>query len=236
MELQRVVFFLVVLTCAALGCASPSVGATIGGLPATFQGLLPCADCPGIDYQLDLFDDGAFYLGMTYRDRGDAAFYDIGTWSIEPDGRTLALRGGADAPTRFRIVDAATLRLLDRAGNDIASSLSYDLQRSVEFVGMEPRLAMRGMYAYFADAALFTECLTGRRMPVAPEGDNAALERAYLKARREPGEELLVSIEGRIAVRPPMEGEGLRPTVVVDAFLAVLPGEACGDAPTARQR
>lgn len=49
----------------------------------------------------------------------------------------------------------------------------------------------------------------------------------------EPGESLLVTFEGRIAMRPPMEGEGLRPTVVVEAFQTVLPGETCKGAVTA---
>jgi len=234
----RAMMMTFLLTCAALGCSTPSVGATLGGLPATFQGLLPCADCPGIDYQLNLFDDGVFYLRMSYSERGDATFDDIGTWSIDANSGTLALWGSAETPTLFRIVNEGTLRLLDSQGNDIASRLSYDLRRSEKFVAIEPRMTMRGMYLYFADAGLFTECLTGRMMPVALEGDNAALERAYLNARTEAGENLLVTIEGRIAMRPPMEGDGLRPTVVVEKFIAVTPGGTCTTAlnPTARPR
>ena len=46
---------------------------------------------------------------------------------------------------------------------------------------------MSGMYSYLADAANFTECLTGARYPVAMEADNLALERAYLaRARTSP--------------------------------------------------
>jgi hypothetical protein len=104
-------------------------------------------------------------------ERGDAAFYDIGSWSIDPSGESLALSGIAEAPTLFRIFDANTLRLLDRNGEEISSPLNYDLRRAGVFVAIEPRLVMRGMYSYFADAGLFTDCLTGRRMPVAPEGD-----------------------------------------------------------------
>ena len=230
------VLLVVLPTCAALVCSMPTTGGALGELPATFRGLVPCADCPGIDYQLNLFDDGVFYLGMTYRERGDAAFYDIGSWSIDPSGESLALSGGAETPTICRIVGANTLRLLDRNGEEIPSSLNYDLRRAGEFVAIEPRLDMRGMYFYFADAGLFTECLTGRKMPVAPEGDNAALERAYLKTRRESGEELLASFEGRIEMRPPMEGDDLLPTVVVEKFHSILPGETCQSASTPRQR
>jgi copper homeostasis protein (lipoprotein) len=87
---------------------------------------------------------------------------------------------------------------------------------------------MRGMYRYFADAGLFTECLTRRKWPVAQEKDNAALEAAYSKARLIPGEELLVNLEGQIATRPKMEGKGTQPTLVVERFIGVSPGETCG--------
>lgn len=87
---------------------------------------------------------------------------------------------------------------------------------------------LRGMYVYMADAALFTECETGKRYPVAFEGDSVALERAYLEARRRPGEELLISLEGRFAERPAMDGGGTETSLVVDRFIGVWPGETCG--------
>jgi len=92
----------------------------------------------------------------------------------------------------------------------------------------EPQLLMRGMYSYMADAALFKECLTGRKMPVAMEGDNAALERAYLKAQRQPGEELLIEVEGHIVERPAMEGNETVESLVVERFIGIWPRETCG--------
>jgi copper homeostasis protein (lipoprotein) len=87
---------------------------------------------------------------------------------------------------------------------------------------------MRGMYVYMADAALFTECETGKRYPVAFEGDSVSLEWAYLEARRQPGEEVLISVEGHFAERPAMEGNGTEESLVVDRFIGVWPGESCG--------
>lgn len=97
------------------------------------------------------------------------------------------------------------------------------------FAGGDPDgpLVMRGMYMYMADAALFTECSTGRRVPVAMEGDNRALENAYLKARQNPGEALLVTLVGRIVERMPMEGPGPVATLLPEKFLGVYPGEKC---------
>jgi uncharacterized lipoprotein YbaY/heat shock protein HslJ/uncharacterized lipoprotein NlpE involved in copper resistance len=200
-----------------------------GRLPATFEGELPCADCPGIHYRLDLFADRVFFLRMTYLGRGTGAISDsLGTWEMSGNQDRLSLFGGEESPLSFRIVDHDTLRKLDLEGREIESSLNYDLRRKEGFPPLEIRLTMRGMYSYYADAAQFEECLSGRRFEVAMEADNVALERAYLEARREPGEALLVSLQGRIAERPAMEGDAMVLTVVPERFLGVWPGETCG--------
>ncbi len=88
--------------------------------------------------------------------------------------------------------------------------------------------AMRGMFRYMADAAVFTDCATGQRHPVAMAEDYVALERAYLESRPEPGGEVLVTFNGRIEDRPRMEGDGTVPTVVVERHGGAWPGETCG--------
>jgi len=214
--------------------ASPAAGKTgspagLGELPASFEGDLPAADGPGIRYHLDLFPDQAFALRLTYLGRrDDTRFEDIGTWKVSPDGGTLTLRGEREAPVMFAIKDAHTLRKLDLAGREIVSKLNYDLTRREPFEPIEPRLLLRGMYRYTADAGIFQECLTGWRLPVAQEADNATLEAAYSRARREPGEELLVTLEGSIANRPRMEGPGMQRALVPERFINVWPGETCG--------
>jgi heat shock protein HslJ len=89
---------------------------------------------------------------------------------------------------------------------------------------------LRGMVVYFADAARFTECLTGADHPVAAEGDRPALERAILAHRAGELTPILATIEGRIEPRPRMEGGGEEPTVVVDRLVAVWPGQSCAQA------
>jgi copper homeostasis protein (lipoprotein) len=238
-RLAKVVCAVVAAT--ALGCSSAAaddtvrsvatdpVPATLGDLPASFEGELPCADCPGIFYHLDLFEDRVFFLRTTYDGRGVGAVVDtIGSWVMAGDDGRLALFGGTEAPVFFRIVDGGTLRKLDVEGRDIESSLNYDLKRMKEPDPIEPLLKMRGMYRYMADAGLFTECLSGRRFAVAMEADNISLERAYLRARQQPGDELMVSLQGRIAERPAMEGDAIVLTVVPEHFIGVWPGETCG--------
>lgn len=86
---------------------------------------------------------------------------------------------------------------------------------------------MRGLFAYMADAATFVDCRTGERLPVAMEADYLALERAYLDNREEPGRPLLVIIDGYVAERPAMEGDGIENVVIVDRFVEIRVGELC---------
>jgi heat shock protein HslJ len=84
-----------------------------------------------------------------------------------------------------------------------------------------------GLYEYLADAASFTDCATDLRVPVALESDHAALERAYLAARREVGERMLVTLKGRIEARPRVDGEDAQDFLVVTRHEQVWPAESC---------
>lgn len=230
-----------VVAAAALGCAGsrtsdpPVVTATrdsepaLGPLPTSFAGDLPCADCAGLRYNLNLFPDQVYFLSIRYLGKEEAlVVHDIGNWTLSSDRKILALTGGREQALRFTVVDQQRLRMRDRDGHDIDSRLSYTLVRSSRFEPIEPRTVMRGMYRYMADAGSFTECLTGRRWPVAQEGKNAELERAYSSQRRQPNDELLVALEGSVVMRPAMEGTAVRPTLVVERVIEFVPRETCG--------
>ena len=240
---MRIAAAFVALACLGLpGCAAgPSAApAGVGGmstprsaeppklsLPASFTGTLPCADCEGIDYRLDLFEDRSFFLRTAYRGRTPGEFDDVGSFDWSSDGRALIAQGGREAPLRFSIESADEIRLLDLAGQPIDSALNYSLRRASGLAPLEPRLNLRGLYRYMADAGLFDECSTGRRLPVAMEADNAALERAYLEQRPEPFAPVMALVEGRIAMRMPMEGPGPVPMLVPERFLRLSPGDSC---------
>jgi copper homeostasis protein (lipoprotein) len=194
--------------------AVPEVG--LSGLPASFVGDLPCADCPAVRYHLDLFADGSFFLRTTYIDR-PVRFDEIGHWVVA-DGHLLKLQTGDAVSDQFEITTATTLRKLDRTGNRIDSKLNFDLKRQAAFAPIEPSLQMRGLYAYMADAGWFTECSSRKRFPVAQEGDNAALEAAYSKSRPNPGDSVLAMVDARIAMRAVGEGGSERLALVVDHF------------------
>src|SRR5580765_7799207 len=218
------------LGCALLlACCGPAMAASaLGSLPATFSGVLPCADCTGIQVQLNLLPESAYVQRMTYRrDAHDDSWYELGAWSLLSDGRTLLLTGDREGGAYWAVTATGALRKLDREGNRIDSNLPYELSRRPRLESIEPRAKMQGMFRYLADAARFRECRSGLQWPVAMSEDYLALEKAYGARRTAPGAELLVSLNGRVEQRPRREGSGTEPTLVVERFLLTLPGKQC---------
>jgi uncharacterized lipoprotein YbaY/heat shock protein HslJ len=204
--------------------AAPSA-ATLGALPATFTGDLPCADCPALRYTLNLFADGAFYLREFYEGRNAPPRYDIGRWMLSSDGVIVQLAGGRDAPVRLRIVDADTLRLLAPDGTERPPAPRPWLVRREEFQPISPELAMSGMVRVDGDSVSFTECLTGQRWPVDAEGDAAKLRAAVSAPQGAAARPVLVSLEGALSPA----GAGAAPTLRVMRVISAWPGRSCRD-------
>jgi copper homeostasis protein (lipoprotein) len=196
-------------------------------LPATLKGTLPCADCEGIRYHLDLWLDGVFHLRQTYL--GKSRFVDDrGRWDTDPSRTVISLHGSRERLRQFEVKGPHTIRLLDQQGRPIESSLPYELTGDGTLTPTDVSLELQGMFRYMADAARFEDCLSGRSYPVAMKGDYIQLERAYLKAAKpESGAPLMASFEGDITGRPAMEGNALTQTVVVRRFIGVWPDQSC---------
>jgi heat shock protein HslJ len=90
-------------------------------------------------------------------------------------------------------------------------------------------MSLQGMYSYKADAGTFVDCATREQWPVAHEGDNATLEREYLKAKIAPGAPLLVTVQGGLDMRPKVDGRGKETTLIIQRFVRTWPRETCGD-------
>jgi len=111
-------------------------------LPSSFSGVLPCADCPGLQYQVEFHDDGSYRMRMTYMERGtNGAGKDVddaGAWQLVLDGQRVTLRSEQNTTTTFAVRDPDTLRLLDKNGKEISSGLNYDLKRATQYAPIEP--------------------------------------------------------------------------------------------------
>jgi heat shock protein HslJ len=219
-----------------LALAGPAAGAgsasRLGTLPATYAGLLPCADCAGIRYQIDVLPRSAFVQRTTYLRNGrDETVYELGSWSLSVDGGTLVLEGARDV-AYWAIQDARTLRKLDPQGQPIVSTLPYELRRTTGAAPVEPRLRLQGMFRARADAPRFRDCGSRLEWPVARSDDFPALERAYHEKRSDSGAEMRVAIDARIERRTRADGSGSQPTLVVEHYVKAMPGDSCESSAT----
>jgi copper homeostasis protein (lipoprotein) len=194
--------------------------------PATYLGVLPCADCPGIHYEVDLFSDGVYYQRMTYAER-DIQVDSIGRWLISGQPRQLVLRDGGIQPERFAIINASTLRMLDGEGHEIPNGLNYDLSRSTSFNPIEPFGEFTGLYRQQGEESRFVECVTGLSLPVLVAGSQVDLSQAHERARKQLGEPLPIRVEGMISQRISDKQSVARPTLVINRIVKVSPGSAC---------
>ncbi len=202
---------------------TPTIGAHGLRLPATFIGKGPCEDCPGIEFQLNLWSDQVFFLRRSGDDKDQDT---IGRWSVDADKHVLELRG-AGAQYDFRILGTDRLRLILPDEQGLVDGSDYDLTAADEIRPFDPHLPLRGMLTYVADEARFTECLTGRDYPLVKDGDYSALEHAYLAAGAEAGGPIMASFDGAIVREPAGAESDTGPKVLVERFVGVWPGESC---------
>jgi uncharacterized lipoprotein NlpE involved in copper resistance len=197
-------------------------------LPASFVGILPCADCAGIAQTLSLREDGLYRMRRTYLGKPGNPFAEIGRWQVDASGRLL-LRSGAEQ-SLFEIAGADTLRQLDRAGQPIRSELNYSLRRTAAFDAIDESLRWRGEMIYMADAANFTDCASGLRWPIAmTEAREVATWPWSAPTRRGARHRARRCRSPSTAAWQTMPGtEGPpREHMVVEAFIATEPGRRC---------
>lgn len=105
-----------------------------------YQGVLPCADCPGIETRVSLQQDGGFERTTRYLGRDDRVFVERGRFEWDAEGRRVLTRAD-DGATQWYQVGEGRLFHLDREGQriggDLAGRYVMDKNRS------DPRLEGR---------------------------------------------------------------------------------------------
>jgi uncharacterized lipoprotein NlpE involved in copper resistance len=112
-------------------------------ITGTYQGTLPCADCPGMDYQVSLYDDHTFSQLVAYQGRGQGiATVETGTWKQTSDS-TVMLQKKTDSSS-FLAAEGKLL-LLDTKGKRIEGVLASNyLLKPVEGGDRRQLLAEKG--------------------------------------------------------------------------------------------
>lgn len=219
-----ITLFLAVGTLSLLGCNNrhQPVEQALQPMQQSYQGVLPCADCSGLDTSLFLDSDGTFILKEIYQGskEGDQAFAEYGKWARTADKLVLTT---AQGDKRYFRPVGKNLELLDQQGLPIESKLNYQLAPSEQPLPKIP-MPLSGMYKYFADAAVFTDCITGKTFPVE---NNIALEKGYLKARKNVGEPVFLSLNGHFDIRPSMEEGQSDKTLIPEGDIQFNANKSC---------
>lgn len=171
----------------------------------SWRGVLPCADCEGIETSLFLEKDGTWVMNQHYQGaKAPSSFASYGSWARTADKLVLTDTQGEKHYFRAK---GEGLEMLDREGNPIESQFNYTLAPVNAALPSTP-MAMRGMYFYMADAASFTDCATGKKVSVA---NNAQLERDYAAARGNDTKPVLLTVNGHFTLEAnPDSGEKVK--------------------------
>ncbi|HIF4733730.1 TPA: envelope stress response activation lipoprotein NlpE [Citrobacter amalonaticus] len=202
----------------------PTQVAELKPMQQSWRGILPCADCEGIETSLFLEKDGTWVMNERYQGVREepSSFASYGTWARTADKLVLTDSQGEKSYYRAK---GDALEMLDREGNPIESQFNYTLAPVKSSLPVTP-MAMRGMYFYMADAATFTDCATGKQVSVA---SNAELERGYLAARGASEKPVLLSVEGHFTLEANPDTHEPVKTLRADKEIKFIPGKSCTD-------
>ena len=104
-----------------------------------FNGVLPCADCPGIETELTLVNDDLTYtLTQTYLDRDGQPFVSTGTWTTlrgfkdDENGVVYWLDPESNRESYYLKTSESTIVMLDKNQEMIMSDLNFTLTKTLK--------------------------------------------------------------------------------------------------------
>lgn len=97
-------------------------------LAGMYEGVLPCASCPGIETTINLYADGSFTRTMVYRDQADGTDQDAGQWWMQEGVLTLHSDDADEQDTHLVVVEDEVLELTEKDGTPVGTE--YRLKRT----------------------------------------------------------------------------------------------------------
>lgn len=113
------IIFLIVIGCSSAPELVPDPKNVTFLTNGIWLGMLPCADCEGIDYQINLKNDYTFKQKSVYKGKSEEIFIDEGRWGFVSDS-VIAVSGNDDY--KMFLIQQNHLVMLDQDGNKIESS------------------------------------------------------------------------------------------------------------------
>lgn len=133
-------FLVIVLGILFMGCGSgkkqnAASGEENTGLPdmhtsqialdfwGTYKGVVPCADCEGIETTIELKADETFVVRTVYLGKSEEVFTSSGHYHWNDDGRSIHLHGVENGPSYYFVGENHLIQL-DMNGNRITGDLA----------------------------------------------------------------------------------------------------------------
>lgn len=185
----------------------------------SFKGTLPCKKCPGIQYQLNLMQDGRFELRREYIDRNTVELLS-GQWQL--DDRTLHFSSKQGKVPSFQFGSNQHLILLDNAGKPMVSKENQTLTRASQFSRIDTRMPLLGLYQLKNNEASFIDCMTGESHYVAMTQHHMPMLRTYQTDPKINGKAVVATLTAR-------KSNEQQNALLVDKFDQFWPGATCPD-------
>lgn len=168
---------------AEVDALQPAQAAELKPMQQSWRGVLPCADCEGIETSLFLEKDGTWVMNERYQGVREepSSFASYGTWARTADKLVLTDSNGEKSYYRAK---GNALEMLDREGNPVASQLNYTLVPVTASLPVTP-MPLRGMYTGPMRRPLpIARPENGSRSPVTPSLSAAIWRRKVKRKNR----------------------------------------------------
>ena len=99
-----------------------TVQAPVFDKAGVYYGVLPCADCSGIETTLELMGDQTYKLTQVYQEKEDGRFESSGTLAWDAENSIITL-GQGEEMTKW-LIEGDKVTMLDKEGNRPAGELA----------------------------------------------------------------------------------------------------------------
>ena len=120
MKKLLLILLIVVISLAAV----LSFGCGKSKLSGTYEGTLPCADCPGLQTLITFNSDGTFYMEETFLERDDKPTITNGKWTLDVDIITLT---AGDYKFEYKLISEKEIRWAPGGEEITGTDLNWSL-------------------------------------------------------------------------------------------------------------
>jgi hypothetical protein len=93
-------------------------------ISGTYEGTLPCADCPGLQTLITINSDGTFHMEETYLERSESPTVTDGAWTIDKDIITFT---AGDYKFEYKVISEKEVRWAPDGQEITGTDLNWSL-------------------------------------------------------------------------------------------------------------